>query len=58
MIGNTREDDLLNKLKNCIGALQNGNLGFQESRAGRTAQTVTKENYQDYNPHPNKNHNF
>lgn len=42
MIGNTREDDLLNKLKNCIGSLQNGNAGFQDSRAGRTVPTVTK----------------
>lgn len=58
MIGNTREDDLLNKLKNCIGALQSGNPGFQDSRAGRTVSAVTKENYQAYNPNSNKSHNF
>ena len=56
MIGNTREDDLLSKLKNCIGSLQNGNAAFQDSRVGKSVPSAPKENYQAYNP--NKNHNF
>ena len=46
MLSNSREDELLHKLKNCIGALQNSNAHFQTSKVMPNNYSTLKENYQ------------
>jgi hypothetical protein len=57
MFGNSREDELLSKLKNCIGSLKNENSSFQESKVAKNAYSSVKENYQTSIMNPNKNIN-
>lgn len=53
MFGNNREDDLLNKLKNCIGSLK-GETPIDRSIETRMKNhyTTLKENHTNLNSHP------
>jgi len=53
MFGNNREDDLLNKLKNCIGSLK-GETPIDRSIETRMKShyTTLKENHTNLNSHP------
>ena len=57
MLTNSREDELLNKLKNCIGTLQNSNAHFQMSKVTPNNYNTIKENYQQPTPNIPKSMN-
>lgn len=45
MLGSNREDDLLSKLKNCIGSLKTEAQPYQEPKNSIPAYNTIKENY-------------